>query len=75
MTPCFDCYNADVMEALREAPIHCPYCGEPNTVLVDISTPVQQYTEDCAVCCRPIVVDAAIDAEGEPSVRVRREDD
>ncbi len=44
--------------------IGCPYCGEQIDVLVDCSAGSQQYVEDCSVCCRPIVVTAAVE-EGE----------
>ena len=43
------------MESLDETTIHCPYCGEPNNVLLDPSEAGQSYIEDCQVCCRPIV--------------------
>lgn len=33
----------------------CPYCGEPNDIYVDPGGgELQDYIEDCAVCCRPI---------------------
>lgn len=32
----------------------CGFCGEWNSVLVDLSQGEHQsYIEDCAVCCRP----------------------
>ncbi|MFP3516792.1 CPXCG motif-containing cysteine-rich protein [Pseudomonas sp. SIMBA_077] len=34
---------------------HCPYCGESGEAVLDLSGGDQQYIEDCAVCCRPIV--------------------
>lgn len=34
----------------------CPYCGEMITLFVDQTEQNQQYIEDCAVCCRPILV-------------------
>jgi hypothetical protein len=34
----------------------CPYCGEPITMLLDLSEPDQEYVEDCEVCCNPIAV-------------------
>ena len=32
----------------------CPYCGEPITMLLDPMSGVQEYVEDCEVCCNPI---------------------
>ena len=63
------------MQALEEQEVSCPYCGEPITLLVDSSAGPHDYTEDCQVCCRPIVV--SVDAFGgsELLVAVRREDD
>jgi hypothetical protein len=34
----------------------CPHCGETITLTLDLSVPEQSYVEDCAVCCRPMVV-------------------
>jgi len=50
--------------ALLEQTISCPYCGEDISVLVDNSLPEQRYTEDCQVCCRPIVMDVSVDSDG-----------
>ena len=44
--------------------IHCPYCGEGITVLVDDSAGKQHYIEDCQVCCRPIEIAVTVDLEG-----------
>tara|TARA_B100000686_G_C16574413_1_gene854648 strand:- start:782 stop:985 length:204 start_codon:yes stop_codon:yes gene_type:complete len=33
---------------------HCPYCGEVISMLLYILPGLQQYIEDCEVCCRPI---------------------
>ena len=44
--------------------IHCPYCGEGFETVVDLSAGSQSYTEDCAVCCRPIEIAVSVDAEG-----------
>jgi len=41
---------------LESAFIDCPYCGEELELLIDCSVPRQEYVEDCAVCCKPIVV-------------------
>jgi transcription elongation factor Elf1 len=50
-----------------EHPFGCPYCGEPITMLLDLSASDQRYVEDCEVCCSPIelrfrVVDGEVDA-------------
>lgn len=36
--------------------IQCPYCWESIEVLVDTSVEEQVYTEDCSVCCHPILL-------------------
>ncbi|MEX1827362.1 CPXCG motif-containing cysteine-rich protein [Luteibacter yeojuensis] len=46
--------------------IACPYCGEIIDVAVDVSAGSQTYTEDCQVCCRPIVMRLTVD-EGDDS--------
>jgi hypothetical protein len=34
--------------------VSCPYCGEQNEVSIDPgSGDVQDYVEDCQVCCQP----------------------
>lgn len=55
--------------------VTCPYCGERIEILVDASAGDQQYIEDCAVCCRPIRIDVALDDDGEPRVLARAEDE
>ena len=58
------------MDFLEERTVSCPYCGEAIEVLVDQQEVGQQYTEDCQVCCRPIVFVVASDAQGSISVTV-----
>jgi len=43
------------MEQLEQE-FQCPCCGEIITMLLDLSVPSQAYTEDCEVCCRPILI-------------------
>lgn len=45
---------------LRTLKSHCPYCGEPIRLVVDASVDSQEYTEDCEVCCRPMIVAASV---------------
>lgn len=71
------------MPMLDVAKVSCPYCGEPLELLVDPSAGDQQYTEDCQVCCQPMVIRVQTHAEGESggdgpglvSVEALREDD
>ena len=44
------------------AEVLCPYCGEPITLMLDLSVEEQSYIEDCSVCCQPITVSYAADA-------------
>lgn len=50
----------------------CPSCGEPIALWVDGAGGTRQrYIEDCAVCCRPMQVLVALDADGgEAAVEV-----
>ncbi|GAA5526083.1 hypothetical protein Maes01_02677 [Microbulbifer aestuariivivens] len=67
------------MTGLEEYRGHCPYCGEPITLLVDTSPCSQggydsyRYIEDCQVCCRPIAVTVAMEEDG--SLRVSLQDE
>jgi hypothetical protein len=63
------------MPEITETHISCPYCGESISILVDDSLPEQNYVEDCQVCCRPIVLDVAVDVEGDVAVSARCENE
>ncbi|MEE4238600.1 MAG: CPXCG motif-containing cysteine-rich protein, partial [Anderseniella sp.] len=60
---------------LQESRIDCPYCGEPIILLIDEGDAGVDYIEDCQVCCRPMVVLAFLDSDGDLSVQVQREDE
>ena len=64
-----------MQRSLDTAGSNCPYCGEPIELLVDCSIPMQQYIEDCEVCCRPIMISVTIDQDGQSSLSLRSEDD
>lgn len=50
---------------------YCPYCGTPIHLVIDPADEDQEYTEDCEVCCRPMIVVT----RGDSVLEVRREDD
>jgi hypothetical protein len=58
---------------LHEKHNTCPLCWESITVLVDPSES-QLYTEDCSVCCRPILIQTEVQGD-YVSVEVTQEDD
>lgn len=63
------------MSALQFQDIDCPYCGEQITLALDPSGGSQRYIEDCAVCCRPIVVVLAVDEAGAASALGHAQDE
>jgi len=63
------------MDFLTEETVDCPYCGESIAVLLDPQEAGQQYTEDCQVCCKPILFSLAADSMGNLSVTVRDENE
>jgi hypothetical protein len=58
--------------AMREERVTCPHCWESIDLLIDPSQS-QTYTEDCWVCCRPILIRTEVDGESL-SVDVTQED-
>jgi hypothetical protein len=55
--------------------VSCPHCGEPIDTYPDPGGgEVQEYIEDCSVCCRAIAFRAVLDEEtGEFFVEVSPE--
>ena len=44
----------------------CDACGEEIVIPLDLSAgAIQQYVEDCPVCCRPNVVHVEIEENGD----------
>lgn len=63
-------------EAAGSAWVSCPYCGEGVELVVDVAGGgVQEYIEDCEVCCRPWALRVSVGADGTPSVDVSTLDD
>jgi hypothetical protein len=62
--------------AETEATVSCPYCNEPVTIALDPgSGAVQEYVEDCEVCCQPWRVAVAYRPDGSAQVSVSALDD
>ncbi|WP_018174973.1 MULTISPECIES: CPXCG motif-containing cysteine-rich protein [unclassified Thioalkalivibrio] len=52
----------------------CPWCGEPGETTVDMVSADQEWIEDCAVCCAPIVFRRVESPDAEiPQVEAIRE--
>jgi hypothetical protein len=53
----------------------CPYCGELVDVAAeDIGAQVEDYVEDCPVCCRPWNVHVTRTEDGV-AIELRRDDE
>ncbi len=63
------------MDFLQALDIGCAYCGETITILVDASAGSQEYTEDCQVCCCPMVIVVDLGLDGYCRVNALREDE
>jgi hypothetical protein len=49
--------------------VACPYCGEQNEIAIDPgSGDLQDYVEDCQVCCQPWQVSVHYTGDGSASV-------
>ncbi|MET4000562.1 CPXCG motif-containing cysteine-rich protein [Marinobacterium sp. MBR-109] len=61
------------MNPLENVDLLCPWCSEPISLMIEVTEPEQEYTEDCPVCCSPILVQVSIGNQERPEVRVERE--
>ena len=50
-------------DLINEEEIECPNCGEFIVVVIDKSIDIQEYIEDCSVCCRPIIIDVNLNRD------------
>ena len=54
----------------------CPYCGETCLMQIEAGPSTQEYTEDCQVCCRPMVVKVRMEPGADtPDLELLREDE
>ncbi|PKL93185.1 MAG: hypothetical protein CVV20_04945 [Gemmatimonadetes bacterium HGW-Gemmatimonadetes-1] len=66
----FDATEAD-LSFDGSAVITCPYCGEQVEITLDAGGgAVQEYVEDCEVCCRPWQLHVTFDLDGAAEVVV-----
>jgi hypothetical protein len=63
------------MELLKAVSLQCPYCGETIEVLIDCTIPIQEYIEDCQVCCKPITISVTLGDDDTPQVEARQEEE
>jgi hypothetical protein len=68
--------DACVEDSNGEAPAWCPYCGEAVRLTLDPGgAAVQEYVEDCGVCCNPWDVTVRYHADGSAEVTLRTVDE
>lgn len=60
---------------IEEAEVQCPYCWETIALELDLSAGSQDYTEDCSVCCQPILVRLRVSEGGGYTLDAEREND
>ena len=51
----------------------CPYCWQQIEIVIDLSDLPVELTEDCSVCCQPMLLNAAHGADDRAQVEVARE--
>ena len=58
-----------------EADVTCPHCGETVTIALDPGGgPLQEYVQDCEVCCRPWLLHVRYGSGGQVEVRIEEGD-
>lgn len=63
-------------ESATASSVQCPYCGEIVEVTLDPGGgSVQQYVEDCEVCCQPWNVSVRFERGGSATVTVSAQDE
>jgi len=63
------------MNTIDTVYISCPYCGEQIELLIDCSVNMQEYIEDCEICCKPIILEVNIDGNNNISVTAQHENE
>lgn len=63
------------MSLLNNYFIACPYCMEQIEIVIDITAGSQEYTEDCEVCCSPILIKIKIDGNEVLNIEALKENE
>lgn len=66
---------SDIIPSINHHTIlQCPYCWQEISLRIDVAYPQQVMTEDCPLCCHPILLDVNMDSDGDISIYSRAED-
>jgi hypothetical protein len=66
----------ELLELAIDEEFECPYCGEANELEIDpLAGTAQQFTQDCWICCRPILMSVEIRPDGDGGWRLELEID
>ena len=63
------------MQYLNSYFVACPYCLEQIEIVIDATAGSQAYTEDCEVCCSPILIRIRMEDERVADIEAIREND
>lgn len=63
------------MHATIHKLVTCPNCGEAITLMINYEDIENAYTEDCQVCCKPMIVVPFINPQNELDAYVSRDGD
>ncbi|MBM3162229.1 MAG: CPXCG motif-containing cysteine-rich protein [Chlorobi bacterium] len=52
------------MNISENTEVQCPYCGAMFIITVDLLQGLQEFVEDCSICCRPVSVVVRVEDDG-----------
>jgi len=59
-----------------EESFDCPYCGQINKLLIDVTGgSLQQFVVDCEICCAPVTVRLKIRGKDVIEIDIRKENE
>lgn len=60
---------------LEEVSVQCPACWQVQEILIAPEAAEQCFTQDCEVCCRPMVIEVERGPDGRFHALAHSEDD